>query len=481
MQGEKYKKNIVFNSIYRIVVILAPLITSPYISRVLGADNIGIYSSSNALATYFVIFALLGVGDYGNRCISRVRDDKDQLSNTFWQIFYLQCFLTALSFVLYLVTVLFFINDHIYIRLILSLYVFSSFFEINWFAFGLEEFKLTSIRSIIVRILIVVSIFLFVKSSSDLWIYTIILTVGNFVSLLTIVPLIKKYTSFRSPNIKEIIKHLKPNLILFLPVIANSFYHQMDKIMLGFWSPESEVGYYQNAENIINLPMFLTTAIATVMMPHSANMIANGKVEQSNELARMSLKYTSILNIAMTLGLAAIAPSFVPWFLGSGYERSAELIVLLSAVIFVSGFSTILRYQYLIPTMRDKEFLISIISGAVVNLILNIVMIPSFGADGAAFATIIAYLTVCIIQIAFSIKTFNFIKIFLELLPFALIGFAMFFSVRFLVSAINSTVLSIIISICAGAIIYILLSVLTLLLMNDRVAKKYLKKILHKE
>ena len=151
MAAKSYKKNIIYNSVYRCVVVIMPLITSPYLTRVLGAEKFGIYSSANAFATYFVIFTLLGVNDYGNRTIAQVRDNRDKLSDSFWQIYYLQFFLTFLFLAVYLCSI-FLHKKHFTIQLILAIYVLSSVFEIYWFAFGLEEFKLTSIRSIITRL-----------------------------------------------------------------------------------------------------------------------------------------------------------------------------------------------------------------------------------------------------------------------------------------------------------------------------------------
>ncbi len=471
------KKNIMYNLIFRLVFMLSPLITSPYLSRVLGAEMLGVHSSSYAFATYFLIFALLGVTDYGNKSIAQVRGDKEAMSNRFWQIYYLQILLSVVFLSAYLFTILFIVKDNFYIRLIMSLYVFSSFFEINWFAFGVGEFKLTSIRNVVIRVLIVICIFLFVKSSNDLWIYSMIIVLGNIVSLIVTIPILKKYISFRKPQIKEIFKHLKPNLIYFLPVIATTIYTQMDKVMLGFWSTNSEVGYYQNAENIVMLPLFITTAVITVLMPYSSNLYAQGKIEESKELLNKTLKYTSILNIAFAFGIASISPIFVPWYLGQGYERSAELIIILSPMIFFSGFSSIIRYQLLIPDSRDKSFVFSILFGAIINLILNCILIPYYSANGAAIATVVAYLSVLIIQLILTIRDIKYYKILLYIIPFILIGIAMFFFVSFIYKQINNVIISIILSVFAGALLYLFLSFIVLVIYKDEYVFKFFKKI----
>ena len=422
MAAKSYKKNIIYNSVYRCVVVIMPLITSPYLTRVLGAEKLGIYSSANAFATYFVIFTLLGVNDYGNRTIAQVRDNRDKLSDSFWQIYYLQFFLTFLFLAVYLCSI-FLHKKHFTIQLILAIYVLSSVFEINWFAFGLEEFKLTSIRSIITRLGIVACIFLFVRKPEDLWKYTLIITVGNLLSLVIILPLISRYTDFRKPDFKKIVSHVRPNLILFLPIIATSVYQYLSKIMLDSWSTEAEVGFYQNAENIITLPSFITTAIETVLMPYASNLVAKGDNDEA--LFRSTLKYTSVMSIAMAFGMFAIACDFIPWYLGSGFGRSATLVMMMAPIVFFNSFSTIVRYQYIIPHEMDKENLIAMFSGAGTDIILNLILIPSYGAAGAAAATVASYFVTLLIQSFYVGKRMEFLSAVKSFLPSVLFGAVM--------------------------------------------------------
>ena len=429
MAGRSYKKNIIYNSVYRCVVVIMPLITSPYLTRVLGAEKLGIYSSANAFATYFVIFTLLGVNDYGNRTIAQVRGDRNKLSDNFWQIYYLQFFLTFLLLAVYLVSISIH-RKHFTIQLILAIYVLSSVFEINWFAFGLEEFKLTSIRSIITRIGIVICIFLFVRKPTDLWKYTLIITGGNLISLIIILPLITRYTDFRKPDFRKIVSHIRPNIILFLPIIATSVYQYLSKIMLDSWSTEAEVGFYQNAENIVILPSFITTAIETVLMPYASNLVAKGDNDEA--LFRSTLKYTSIMSIAMAFGMFAIAGDFIPWYLGSGFERSAVLVMLMAPIVFFNSFSTVMRYQYIIPHEMDTANLIAMFSGAGADIILNFILIPRFGAAGAAAATVAAYLVILLIQAFVISRRMEFFSAVRSFLPSVLFGILMVLCVRFI-------------------------------------------------
>ena len=468
MEKKSFKKNILYNSIYRCVVIITPFITSPYLTRVLGAEKLGIYYASNAFATYFVLFSLLGVNDYGNRTIAQVRENRDKLSDNFWQIYYLQFFLTLFFSVAYLIAI--FLNpQHFQIKLILFIYVISSVFEINWFAFGLEEFKLTSIRSVVMRLLMVAGIFIFVRKETDLWKYTLIITGGNLISLLIIMPLVIRYTEFRKPDFRKIKAHLRPNLLLFLPILATSVYQYFNKLMLNNWATEAEVGFYQNAENIITLPSFLTTAIVTVMLPYSSNLIAKGEEDSNEKLLQNTVKYTSLLNLAMAFGLFSIARDFIPWYLGNTFQRSAFLIMIMAPVIFLNGFSSVLRYQYIIPHELDKANLVSMFSGAIADILLNWLLIPRYGAAGAAAATILAYLLVLIVQLLYIRKSLNIGSLVYSSLPFAGIGILMSCCV-FLVSKTPISVFPrVMLELLIGVIVFTLCSAVWLKKQGDPV------------
>ena len=479
MAKKSYRKNILYSSVYRCVIILTPLITSPYLTRVLGAEKLGIYSASNALATYFVIFSLLGVNDYGNRSIAQVRENREKLSDTFWQIYYLQFFLTAFLSLVYLAAI-FVIKKYFVIRLVLGIYVFSSFVEISWFAIGMEKFRLTSICNTITHLGIVAGIFLFVKQPSDLWKYTLVVTCGNLASLLVLLPLVFRYTDFRKPDFREMMRHLKPNLLLFLPFIATSVYQYLSKIMLNIWSTEAEGGFYQNAENIINLPTFLTTAIITVMLPYASNLVAKGETDENRQLLGSTLKYTSIINIAMAFGIFAVATDFIPWYLGHEFQRSAVLIRMMAPMIFINGFSNVLRYQCILPNEMDRANLVSMFSGSGANILANLVLIPRFGASGAAVSVVLATLITMLIQMAYVRPYIDLMAVFRSFLPAVAFGVLMALSV-FAVSRLSLPALLLnLLEIAIGAAVYLLCTGLWLEKTGDRILSNMLAGFLAK-
>ncbi len=393
------RKNFVYNAIYQIMILILPFITVPYVSRVLGADGIGTYSFTYSIVYYFMLVALLGINNHGNRAIAKVREDKNKLSETFSSIYIIQLVASVSMIILYVLYLLLFSPDYINIAWIQIIYVFSAMFDINWFFFGNEEFKLTVTRSIIIKLLSIGAIFLFVRTSGGVWIYTLILALSTLISQLVLWPSLIKRIRPVIPKKKEILKHLKPCLILFVPVVAVSLYKVMDKIMLGLMTDVSEVGYYEQAEKITMMPLGLVTALGTVMMPRMSNLAEKGHEEKMKEYIEKSINFMMFLAFPICFGLIAVASNFVPLFMGNGFDRSIILVQLLSVTILFIAFANTLRTGYLIPKERDDVYVRLTITGAIVNLVINLLLIPHLKSVGASIGTIIAELVVAIYQI----------------------------------------------------------------------------------
>ncbi len=268
------------------------------------------------------------------------------------------------------------------------------------FVFGLEKFKFTTIRSVLVRLGTVAAIFLFVKERSDLVVYTTILSVGNLIAAIAVWPFVLKYLGFKKPTLGGILKHLKPNLILFFPVIAVSIYHLMARLMLGSFSTEEEVGFYTYAERITQIPNTLILALNSVLMPRMANLYAKNDRNTTKSLMDRVMLFAMSMSVLMAFGLAGVAPIFAPWFYGDEFTRCGLFIVLLCPIIIFKGWAGVLRTQYIIPKGRDKVYIISLTTGAFVSLLLNLVLIPKYSGIGAVIGTLGAELSVCLVQFA---------------------------------------------------------------------------------
>ena len=280
MGQKSVKKNFLYNIVYQVFAIVLPLITTPYIARIIGPEGSGVNSYTYSIANYFVIFALLGIANYGNRLIAQNRDNKEKLNYEFTSLFILHVIISLIVLAMYLIFVFFIANNYKIYFIVQGLFVISALFDISWLFFGLEEFKTTVVRNIVIRLIALILIFTFVKSATDLIKYIIILQGSTLLSQLVLFPFLKKNKiKFVKVRREDVLKHFKPMLILFIPVIAVSIYKMMDKVMLGYMVDVKEVGLYEYGERIINLPMTLITALGTVMLPRMSNLVAKGDDE----------------------------------------------------------------------------------------------------------------------------------------------------------------------------------------------------------
>lgn len=471
------KKNYMYNVMYQLLIIALPLITAPYISRVIGAEGLGIYSYSYSITQYFVLFTMMGVNNYGNRSIAETRDNKEKMQKTFWGIYYFQIFLGVFMSILFFIFLVFFCKENKYIFILQYLYLLSAILDINWFFFGIEKFKLTVIRNSIIKLGTALLIFIFVNSESDLWIYTLIMTGSMLLSQSILFVYLFKFVNFESINLSEVKKHIKPNLVLFIPVIATSVYTIMAKIMIGEITVMREVGLYEYAEKLKNIPLGFITALGTVMLPKISNMVNNGKDEDAIDSTYKSMIFALFISFALACGLASISNEFVPIFYGSEFNDCIPIINLLALTIIFIAWANVIRTQILIPYKRDKEYIISTILGAIVNIILNILLIWKYNALGAAVATLFSEMIVSLYQ-TFSIRNMFPLKSIVKyLIVFSLSGIVMFISVRLIANIIEIKIIALLLEIIVGAFVYISLSFLSLLCIRDKIVIEQFSKV----
>lgn len=453
------KKNFIYNIVYQLLIFIIPLITVPYISRVLGADGVGKYSYTYSIVYYFMLFAMLGFNNYGNRSIAKVRDNKQKLSKTFKEIYLTQLIISFLMIILYVIFSISFNHENKTIFFIQILFVVSCMFDINWFYFGIEKFKLTITRNIIIKILSLILLFVFVNDSNDVCVYTLILAGSTLLSQMLLWPFLKKNIFNVKVSFKDITKHFIPCLKLFLPVIAITIYKVMDKTMLGILTNMSEVGFYENSEKIINVPNAIIAALGTVMLPRMSNMYANNEHVKSKVLIHKSMKFIMFLSFAMTFGLISISNDFSVIFFGSEFTKSGILIIYLAITIIFISWGNVLRTQYLIPMEYDKKYIISAFIGAIVNFVINLILIPKYSSIGACIGTIFAEFSVICYQTLSIRKELPVKKYFIEIIPFfvkAIIMFIIIYSLKYIEMP---SVFRIVLQVMAGIIIYFILNI----------------------
>lgn len=421
----------------------------------MGAEKIGIYSYAYSIATYFGLFILLGLNNYGNRTIASVRDDKDKLSKTFCSIYAMQVIMSLIVIVIYIIYVLFLSSDQLmaWIQLI---YLISVALDINWFFFGMEQFKLTVTRNTIIKILNLIFIFILVKSKNDLYIYGLIMVCGPLLSQFILWAFVKRYVVLKKVSLSDVCQHIKPNLTLFIPVVAISLYTIMDRIMLGMMSNMTEVGYYENSNKLTQIPLMMITSLGTVMLPRISNMISNGKKEESIVYIQKSFIISVLLSTSMAFGLCAVSNEFVPIFYGNGFDKCKGVIsILVLSSIFISC-ANVIRTQYLIPNKKDKVYIVSVFLGAIVNIIINLILIPKLMSIGAAIGTICAEFSVCAYQ-TYKVRNELDIELYIkQAVSFVLIAIVMFLVVKY-IPFIKSIFITLIIKILLGIVLYLFL------------------------
>ena len=399
MAKKSVKKNYIYNLMYQILVMIIPLITTPYLSRVLGAENIGIYGYTLSITTYFILFGSLGVSMYGQREIAYLQDNKKERTKTFFEILLMKTLTLGLSLVLFYLCFCRNGEYHLYYQ-ILILEMVANMIDISWFFQGLEEFKKTVIRNTIVKLISVICIFLLVKTKSDLNKYFIIYVLSTFLGNITLWFYLPKYVEKVKFRELKIFRHLKPTLLLFIPQIAVQLYTVLDKTMIGtLVIDKSEVGYYEQAQKIIKLLLTIATSLGTVMMPRIAHTYASGEHEQLKKYMNTSLSYIMMIAFPLMFGLVSIASHFVPIFYGKGYDKVIILMSIISPIIVFIGLSNVIGTQYLLPTKQQKKYTISVTMGAIVNLILNFILIKLYKSIGASIATVIAECVVTGVQL----------------------------------------------------------------------------------
>ncbi|PFN80597.1 flippase [Bacillus sp. AFS076308] len=458
MQQSSVKKSFFYQMIYQILVLILPFVTSPYIARVLGAEGVGVYSYTYSIAYYFVLFALLGIANYGNRTIAKCRDDQSKLNSTFSNLVYVHIIISLASFSVYCIYAFFISTDSVY-AVIQGVYILSALFDISWFYFGIEQFKLTVTINIIIKIANVILVFMLVNNSTDLWKYFLIMSIGTLVSQLALWMPLKMYVGFTRPNIREMKSHVKPLIVLFIPAIAVSLYKYMDKIMIGFLSNKAQLGYFENAEKVINIPMSIIASFGTVMLPKMSNLATSDNKKAVERYMSLSMQFVMCLAFALTFGLAGVGTVFAPVFWGKEFELSGIIIMGLASTIPFVSFCNVIRTQYLIPNCKDREYLLSVLMGSIVNLVLNALLIRRLGAIGAMIGTIVAEVTVCFIQSFMVRKELPLLAYIKSFIFFAGTGALMFGIVYKVGSSLGIHITTLFVQILCGAAFYLLLAV----------------------
>lgn len=397
------KVNFAYSALNNVLRVLFPLITAPYVTRVLAPDDLGLYAFGFSNATYFALFAALGIPYYGAREIAKVKHDTAQTNELFSELFTIAVMATLLMTVTYLFCI-FGIEQYrqnYSFFLLVGLVLYCSPLNIDWFYEGIENFKVITIRSVVIRILSIIMLFVLVRTKDDLYWYAII-TVSTILlsDLWNFIMLLKSDYSVRL-KLTGLRRHIKPLMLLFVSTIAVSIYTMLDKVMLGLLAPYQQVAYYHYAMEISKMLLTVITSLSVVALPRISSYIESRETEKIEQLIRKSCSLVVFLSVPICAGIILMAPVGLPLFLGNHYVASVLPLQILSLLLILIGLNNIFAIQCLVAFGFDKLFLYSILTGAASNFLLNLFMIPYWGAVGASVASVVAEFLVLVVAFCF--------------------------------------------------------------------------------
>jgi len=452
----KVLKNYLYNASYQVFILLVPLVTTPYLARVLGPRGVGINSYTSSITQYFILLGSMGINLYGNRQIAFVRDNKDKLTKTFIEIFLLRIITILISYLAFIVFIYSNRKYNVY-YLVQSISIIATAFDISWFFMGMENFMITVLRNLIVKIITLSSIFLFVKSYNDLTIYILILSLSLLIGNLTLFPSLNRYlgkVSFRNVNIWQ---HFLPSIVLFLPQVAIQIYTVLNKTVLGSVVSVQASGYFDQSDKIIRMVLAVVTAMGTVMLPHVANAFSKGERKKTLLYLYKGFSFVSISAIPMSFGLMAISYKFVPLFFTSKFLDVIPIMAVESVAIIFIAWGSAIGSQYLLPTKQVKAYTMAVILGAIINLIVIVPLIKLFGSVGASVATVISEFTVATYQLYAIRKQVNYKEMFRDLSKYLVSSMAMFFVVKGMDIVLPISWMMLALEIIMGIFVYVLM------------------------
>ena len=449
----KVLKNYAYNLSYQLLLIILPIITTPYVTRVFSSNDLGTYSFFNSIVTYFVLLATLGVANYGTKEIS---GNRTIIRKNFWGIYTLQLGATILSLTLYILLCLTFSLMQNPVAYILGLSLLSKGLDISWLFQGLENFRKITVRNITVKLAGVISIFLLIRSSNDLYLYVFLLTTFELLGQLSMWLPAKEFIGKPYLDLMYAKHHLKPVILLFLPQIAISLYVSLDSTMLGVLASARDVGIYDQALRLVNILLTLVTSLGSVMLPRVSNLLSSGDHKAVNKMHEISFLIYNLVIFPIMAGMLIVNDDFVTFFLGQDFQEARYAIAIMIFRMFFIGWTNIMGIQILIPHNKNKEFMLSTTIPAIVSVGLNLLLLPKLGYIGAAIVSVLTETLVWGIQFFYTHTYLREVPIIGSLIKIIISSGFMYGILLFVKQFLNvSPMINVGLYVVLGAIIYI--------------------------
>ena len=466
------KTNVVLNFVNTLTGIVFPVITFPYAARVLLPEGIGTFNFLQSIVTYIVLLTSLGIPMYAVREVARYRDDIQRRNKVSVEIILLSTWLSIGGYVIIWALGEFVPQIHSQLALfyVLSLTIFFTNIGVNWFYQAVEDFKYITVRALCFRVLAAVSLFLFVKSADDLIIYAFVVvgsTVGNnFINFIHL----RKYIPWSQIDWHSlsIWRHLKPSLRIFVFNLVTSIYLNLNTVMLGFMQGDTAVGLYTAGNKLSHIILNVVASLGVVMLPRCSNLIETGKWGEFAAITRKSYRFVWAFSLPAMIGLILLAEPIMVVFCGTEFKAATVVLYWTAPIILFIGLSNVIGLQILYPQGKEQLVILSVFGGALVNVLFNILLVPSLSYVGAAIATFIAEFIVLIIQIVWGKKSLPFLIFEKKYLNYLAASIIMSLGMLVIVAFIHDYFIQIMLSFSVGSILYlVVLKKLGDALLND--------------
>lgn len=469
--------NVVMGFILKASQLLFPLITIPYVSRILMPEGIGRVSFAQSTIDIFTMLAMLGIPLYGIKACSKVRDDKIQLATTVKELLILNTIAMAVSYFLLLIATLY-INEFSKEKTLLwivSIQIALTVFGAEWFYQAIEQYDYITIRSVLGKLVSLVLMFILVRNSTDVLQYGFVVIIGSVGSNIFNIIRLHKFISLRSAVKCNIKRHLKPVFILFAFSATTTIYNSLATVMIGFFSNSQQIGFYTTATKIKNLLVGVITVISSVLLPRSTYLLERNQKDKFFSLIKNTFNFNLLISIPITIFCILRAENIILILSGSQFLPAIPVMqIIMPSVIFI-GLTNVIGIQLFLPLNKEIYVFISTLAGAIIDIVLNVILIPYKGAFGAAIATMLTELSVLVIQCIFlsnyKVRIFNLYE-FLKICFSTLVAFiATYYFINF-----TNVFLNIIVS----AAVFFSIFILVLLLTKEKIVIYVLREIQRK-
>lgn len=460
--------NYAYNLSYQMFILLVPLITAPILARTLGANQLGIFSYVSSSTTIIYTVGLIGLYSFGVRQVAFTRENKYDLSNTFWNIIYIRLVLSILTLSIYFI--IFKDSEYLHYFILYIPFLLSQLFDVSWIFVGIENMKPAVIKNFLTKIITILFIVFFIKEEKDLGLYFLVISISTLFGNMIVIPQLRFYISKPEKiNLFLIREIIRGSFYLFIPQVAVVLYLQVDKVMIKYFTDTTDqIAYYDYAQKLINIPTTLILTIGIIMMPRLANEFSKHNMETISKLVEKTIKIVILLSLPLLFGIISISDKFIPWYLGNDFSPVIITMKVLSPMIILNSLLNVSGSQFFVATKQTKKLTISNILGLTLNVILNVFLIPEFGIIGASITTLISTFLVILIQYYYLYKQIGVKFIMSSLLKYSIFAFAMFLVIKFTTLNLDVSAITTLIQVTIGFIFYLLL----LLISKDKLLEE---------